>query len=326
LKQSLVKVNPTQADLIAEQAGVSDASLSTIDERTADRVARHPEVKAVSKIMMGFSSAPGLAYFIIFGLDPREEYIKHYRVREGRMISGAGEIMIGRFAANALEKNVGAQIRVGGTSYELVGIYENGSSFEDGGGVILLREAQDQFGKPRQVSFLGIKVREPSRIDETSARLEREFPEIIVGKPTEFTERMQDMQTMYAVLNALVVLTLVVGGIVMMNVMLMSVFERTQEIGVLRALGWRKRRILWNVLGEALALSLLSALVGIALGAGIGYLFTLVPMFGQFLLPAYTWEMLLQILVVALVLGAVGGLYPAWRAANLQPIESLRYE
>jgi ABC-type antimicrobial peptide transport system permease subunit len=315
-----------QADLIAEQAGVSDASLSTIDERTVERLANHPEVKAVSRLMLGFSSAPGLAYFIIFGLDPREEYIRHFRIREGRLIAGTGEIMIGRFAANALGKKLGDVVRVGGTPYVLVGIYENGSSFEDGGGVIALREAQAQFGKPRQVSFLGITVRDPSRIDAIAAQLERDFPEIILGKPTEFTERMQDMQTMYAVLNVLIALTLVVGGIVMMNVMLMSVFERTQEIGVLRTLGWRRRRILWSVLGEALVQSLLAAIVGFAFGAGIGYLFMLEPTFGRFLQPAYAPELLLQIIVIALVLGAIGGLYPAWRAANLRPIEALRYE
>ncbi len=315
-----------QVELMAEQAGVSDASLSTIDEHTVEHLVRDPDVKSVSRMLLGFTSTQGLPYFIIFGLDPREEYIKHYRVREGRLIQSAREIMVGRFAANALEKKIGEKIRIGGTTYELVGIYENGSAFEDTGGVLLLRDAQEQFGKPRQVSFLGVNVHDPSRLDEIAARLERTYPEIILSKPSEFTDRMQDMQTMYVVLDALIVLTLVVGGIVMMNVMLMSVFERTQEIGVLRALGWRKRRILWNVLGEALALSLLATFVGIAFGAGIAYLFTLAPLFGSFLLPVYTAPMLVQIFVVALVLGAVGGLLPAWRAANLRPIEALRYE
>ncbi|MCI0477320.1 MAG: FtsX-like permease family protein, partial [Anaerolineales bacterium] len=92
------------------------------------------------------------------------------------------------------------------------------------------------------------------------------------------------------------------------------------------ALGWRKRRILRDVLGEALALSVLASLVGIALGAGIAYLFTLAPLFGQFFLPVITPSMLAQIFGVAIVLGVIGGLYPAWRAANLRPIEALRYE
>jgi putative ABC transport system permease protein len=66
--------------------------------------------------------------------------------------------------------------------------------------------------------------------------------------------------------------------------------------------------------------------VGIALGVGLAYLVTLEPTMGMILLPAYTPEMFAQVLVLALVLGALGGLYPAWRASNLRPIDALRYE
>lgn len=315
-----------QMDLLAEQTNVSDASLSIIDERVADEIARQPQVKAVAKIVLGLASAPGLPYFMIFGVDPDEAYIQHYRIREGRTLNHTREIIVGRYAANALKENIGETVRIAGTNYTIVGIYENGSAFEDASGVIALTDAQSAFRKPRQLSFLGIRVTDSARAGEIAQELERQFPQVTVSRVAEFAERMNDVKSTYAVVNALTVLTMVVGGIVMMNVMLMSVFERTQEIGVLRALGWRRRRILRMVLIESLALSLLSSVVGIALGMGLGYLASLEPTMGMFLIPAYTSDMFVQVLVLALVLGTLGGLYPAWRASNLRPIEALRYE
>jgi ABC-type antimicrobial peptide transport system permease subunit len=112
----------------------------------------------------------------------------------------------------------------------------------------------------------------------------------------------------------------------MMNVMMMSVFERTQEIGVLRALGWRRRRVLRMVLIEALALSLLSAIAGIAIGFGLGALLALEPTYGPFLPSVYSPPIFAGTFALALALGVLGGLYPSWRAASMRPIEALRYE
>jgi len=111
-----------------------------------------------------------------------------------------------------------------------------------------------------------------------------------------------------------------------MNTTLMSVFERTQEIGVLRALGWRRRPVMGMVCVESLALSLVSAAVGIGLGMGLAELIWQEPSIGTFLTPVYSPKLFLQVLGLALTLGGLGGLYPAWRAANLRPIEALRYE
>jgi ABC-type antimicrobial peptide transport system permease subunit len=156
--------------------------------------------------------------------------------------------------------------------------------------------------------------------------LEARFPQITLNTSATLRERTQDMQTLYTVLNTLIGLTLVVGGVVMTNAMLMSVFERTQEIGVLRALGWSRARVVGLVLTEALVLSALSALVGGGLGVGLSYALTLAPFVGEYLAPAYTPQMLVQVAALTLGLGAAGGLYPAWRAASLRPIEALRYE
>ncbi|MFN8474010.1 MAG: FtsX-like permease family protein [Anaerolineae bacterium] len=318
--------NAGQVDLLAEEANASDISFSAIEDRTAARIAIQPDVKSVSRLTFSAASAPGMMYFLVFGIDPDEEWIRHYKIRDGRAIQRAREIMIGRPVANSLNKGVGDSMLLGGSSYQIVGIYENGSSYEDGGGAIMLEEAQQKYGKPRQSTFLAIQLHDPSRADEVARKLEADFPDVMISRASEATDRMQDFATTYAVLNALIILTLVVGGIVMMNAMLMSVFERTQEIGVLRALGWRRGRVMRMVVVESLALSFLSALAGIAIGVGLGYLFTLIPSFGMFMTPAYPPQVFVQVVALALILGALGGLYPAWRAANMQPIEALRYE
>jgi len=315
-----------QADLVAEQAEASDASFSQIDERIADQIRLQPEVRAVSKLVFGTTTGEGLAFFFVFGLDPNEEYIQHYRVRAGRPIARPREIMIGRLAAESQKKQIGDTLHIAGSSYRIVGIYENGVAYEDVGGVIDLHDAQRLFRKPRQVSFIGIRLRDPARAASVAADLERQFPAVMVMQAATMTERMQDFVSMNAVFTALVALMVVVGGIVMMNVMVMSVFERTQEIGVLRALGWHRWRLLRMVLVESLALSGLSGLAGIAIGLGLNTLFSLEPTYGRLLPTTYSPTNFAEIIALVLGLGALGGLYPAWRAANLRPVEALRYE
>jgi putative ABC transport system permease protein len=111
----------------------------------------------------------------------------------------------------------------------------------------------------------------------------------------------------------------------MMNTVLMSVFERTREIGVLRALGWRRRWVIELVLEESLLLSVLGAVLGSLLGVGLSKLVGLTAM-GSMVPAAFSPGLFVQVLVVALLLGTAGGLYPALRAANLRPVEAIRHE
>jgi len=126
----------------------------------------------------------------------------------------------------------------------------------------------------------------------------------------------------FAVLVGVVALSLVVGGIVIMNIMLMVVSERTREIGLRKALGARRTDIMWQVLTESVTLSLCGGIAGIAIGVGIGQgISALTP------LPARLepWSVALGIGITAAV-GLFFGLYPALRAARLDPIEALRRE
>ena len=314
------------SDLIVEEKDAADASLSVISERTANNIRAHPEVKSISRIVWGITTAPGMPFFMVNGLDPRESKINDYNVRDGRTLQRSGEVILGRLAANSLKKNLGNKMRIAGARFTIVGIYENGVSFEDTGAAISLRDAQDLFDKQGEVSFLGIALHDQKRAIDVANLLEQQFADVMVGTTSTFTEKMQDFKTMESMMNAMSGLTMLVGGIVMMNAMLMSVFERTQEIGLLRAVGWKRKRVVSMIVIEGLALSLFSGITGIGIGIGLNSLLGLIPLYGSFFNPIYDAPIFVQIGVLVLVLGVVGSIYPAWKSASLKPIEALRYE
>ena len=314
------------SDLMVEEKDAADASLSVISERTANSIRAHPEVRSVSRIVWGITTAPGLPFFMVNGLDPRESKINDYNVREGRTLQRSGEVILGRLAANSLKKDLDDKMRIAGARFTIVGIYENGVSFEDTGAAISLRDAQNLFDKKGEVSFLGVALHDQKRAVDVANMLEQQFADVMVGTTSTFTEKMQDFKTMESMMNAMSGLTMLVGGIVMMNAMLMSVFERTQEIGLLRAVGWKRKRVVGMIVIEGLALSLFSGVAGVGIGIGLNSILGLIPLYGSFFNPIYEGPTFLQIGVLVLVLGVVGSIYPAWKAASLKPIEALRYE
>jgi len=134
------------------------------------------------------------------------------------------------------------------------------------------------------------------------------------------------MQMMEASTWGIAMMALFVGGLGMANTMVMSVHERTREIGVLRALGWRKRRVLGMIIRESVTLSLLGGATGTVVGVLLGYTLNLNPLMQGMFRLTYSVGLFAQALGTTLVLGIVGGVYPAWRASNLQPVEALQYE
>jgi putative ABC transport system permease protein len=125
---------------------------------------------------------------------------------------------------------------------------------------------------------------------------------------------------------ALSFLTILVGGVGVLNTMLMAVHERTREIGVLRAVGWRRRKVLGMILKESVLLAMLGGAAGIIFAVFLVWSLNLIPLMGGLLAPSWQWDVFARAILVALLLGLIGGLYPAYRATRMQPVEALRYE
>ena len=252
----------------------------------------------------------------MFGYDPQQYAFRHFKIVEGQKLSaraGTGrsrEIMLGRAAADSLKKRVGDSVKIYNTPYRVVAIFETGVSFEDASGVVSLTEAQRIFAKPHQVGMYGVKLDKPEDADRVRQLILDRVRGVTVSRSADFAENTQDIQVTRAMAWGISVISILAGGIGMMNTVLMSVFERTREIGVLRALGWRRRWVIELILQESLLLSALGAIVGIVLGVGLTKLIGMTPL-GGMIPGAFSPGLFIQVFVIALLLGALGGLYPA---------------
>ncbi len=308
------------------QREVADMSLSSLDERIVGQIGAMPGVQSASPFVLAFITSPEMPMFLFGGLDPNSPVMRHYKLVEGRLIQRPNEMVVGKIAAEVYQVGVGSTLDLAGNRYRIVGIAETGNAMEDGGGIVAVSEAQRIMGRPRSVSFIFVDVEDPARAEEIVARINQRFPEARASVSSEFAQSTNDMQTSAGMLGAIRFLALFIGGIVVANTMIMSIFERTREIGTLRAVGWRRRRILGQVLLESLFLCLVAALFGSVLGVAVLTVVTWLPFVSQFITATWRVETFLTAFGTAAVLGVLGGLYPAWRASRLEPAEALRYE
>ena len=313
------------AHLVGSETDAS-VDLSKIDEGAVRRIALLPGIRMAEGFLTGYTTVGDLPFFIVFGYQPRGLSVRDFRLVEGEPLTTNRQMLLGRVAAENLGKRVGQTLRVFDKAFKIVGIYETGVPFQDGGSVISLRDAQALFGQARKVSFVSVWLEDPEQAPEIEREIEARFPEVSLSLASDFAEDLGDIQMMKASTWGIAAMALVVGGLGVTNTMAMSVSERTREIGVLRALGWRRWRVLWMIVRESIALSLLGSVAGVASGVALGWLLNRVPVMRGFIRLEYTVDLFAQAFGTALALGAVGGVYPAWRATRLQPVEALRYE
>src|SRR5438309_10649606 len=284
------------------------------------------------------------------GVTPNYASIANVTLHEGRFLTESDEeqrrnvMVIGVNAADALFPGkqgsiAGTEVRMGGYNFEIVGVLEKrkagffGENEEDNAVLIPLRTAQ-KVAPARGWLLFVIKARSGQLAEALtqSENIVRRRRNVKFGDPNNFDVKTADnfvtqFDSIFAMIGLVAIaissLGLLVGGIGVMNIMLVSVTERTAEIGIRKALGARRRDITNQFLFEAMTLTFLGGVIGVLAAVGISKLIMLlIPS-----LPASipTWAVTTG-LTVSVAVGLIFGVWPARKAARLDPIECLRYE
>lgn len=321
-------VNTGEADFIVAQAGTADLALSRIDEdrvRELKGIDGVAQAEGVSVGVTGYGDSP---FFVIFGMREAGMELAGIHMVDGRHPIGDGEIVIGKIAKATTGVEVGDTMELFGSPQRVVGIFETGQQMQDGGGVMELTTMQELSRTGDKVTMALVKTEKNADINALTELIDDVHAgELITVKSVEEISRVdQGGQMIDAATWMISALAIVIGGIGVMNTMIISVYDRIREIGVLKAVGWKRRTIVSMVLGEAVIIGLASVVVGSALAMAVLIPLSNSAVVQSFLAPSYSWGLWAQATVVAVLVSVIGGLYPAWKAANFSPIEALRYE
>lgn len=317
-----------------------------------ERFADQPALVSVSYMATAVSQVKYSSYktnpnISVMAVD--ENYLKTggYEIDKGRNISlseveeGSSVALIGQELKRKLfakENPVGKVIELRGKRYRVIGLLkEKGNSFGFGGDKSVFipnTNARATFSSPNQSFAINVMALESSKLDyiiSESTALMRAVRKLNPKEETNFGITKSDSLSASLIENLsfvklaaviIAAITLLGAAIALMNIMLVSVTERTREIGVRKAIGAKSATIRSQFLTEAVVICLLGGIAGIILGILIGNI-TSSLVGGDFIIP---WDWMSLATVICLVTGLVSGLYPAYKASLLDPIESLRYE
>jgi len=317
------------ADLVLVEDRAGDPAFGRIlgEELAAMRALSGVRGVAASLVMPA-SLEGRAAPFLVLGRDVGDELLAAYRspALQGRLLARREEVMLGEIAAEELGKRVGDALELFGRELEVVGIYRTGVRWENGGAVVDARLLREQLTMPAGSAMVAfVYLRDDDALPRVTLQLQAAYPRLRILPTAFLASGFEQLAYVDAFIWVISIAALIVGAIGVLNTMLMNVSERVREIGTLRAFGWPKAMVMRLILGEGLVTSLLGGVAGSLLGVvAAELLMELVPQ--GILAPVYSWRIFGRGLAVAILLGLLGALYPAWRASRLAPAEALRYE
>jgi putative ABC transport system permease protein len=356
---NLLYVQPGQVTEDGVQQAVGTGTTLTLEDSyaiaaEADAVlAVAAQTTAVAQVVAGRQNVRTQ----LLGVTPEYESVRNFPVADGYFFSvtdlqnTAMVVVLGSNVATRLFPDtnpVGQMVRINTDRYEVIGVLVSKGSTTGGNQddqilapittVQMRFSSQTTSSGERVVQMIYVQAKSKKVVDTAIAQITAILEErhritdgasddfIITNQQDTIAALQQTTQVWVIFLGAIAGISLLVGGIGIMNIMLVSVTERTREIGIRKAVGAKKGDILLQFLAEAAILSFVGGGIGVVAGYGVSHLISGISLTGQAIQTIITPDIPLLAVGVSAAIGIIFGLYPAFRAANLKPIEALRYE
>lgn len=250
-----------------------------------------------------------------------------------RFRDGHPEVMLGDLLAEDLKKKVGDTLEIQSSPFTVCAIYHGGSGLQAAAVIMPLDQLQALSSLQGKVSTIDLRLR-PAPAGESpehylkraQAQIEAALPGLRAVPAAERAHNNQFVQLAHASAWGTSCIALLIGILGIANTMAMSVYERTREIGILRALGWNRGQVLTLIQLEAAILGLGGGFFGIVFGWCALHLLAALPQTASIVSTSLPLPLLAEALGIAVLAGLIAGALPAWRAAQLSPVEALRYD
>lgn len=323
--------NARGGDLIVQRAGGTVQLSSGINERVGQQIRALPQVREVIGTLMDMVSfeRQNLIAVLVNGWPIESPVLDAVTVTSGRrfQLGDRRHVMLGKTIAANLGKNVGEEIELYGERFEVIGIFDSFSMYESGAIFVLLDELQRLTNRPGHVTGYMVEVDRRdggNHVDQVRREIEALDRTISVAPTREFVGNIAQLRVIRQMAWVTSFVAVVLGAIGVSNTMVMSVLERRQEIGTLRALGWRTVRVVRLIVAEACVLCIAGGLLGSLLGFGVIKVLARLPATSSLVDGHLGPLVLVQAASLALLSGLLGAAYPAVWASRRTPLDGLR--
>ncbi|MGA8741411.1 MAG: ABC transporter permease [Terracidiphilus sp.] len=307
---------------------------TSLDESAGQKLKALPEVEQIAPMIYNVMDLTPEVNSLVYGWKAGSYEFQSLQLLSGkRFRDGQPEVMLGDLLADNLNKKPGDTLEIQGSPFTVTAVFHGGSGLEAGAVVMPLDQLQQLSSLQGKVSTIHVRLRpvpageSPDKyLKAAETQIEAAIPGSRAVPAAERASNNQFVRLAHASAWGTSSIAVLIGILGIANTMAMSVFERTREIGVLRALGWKKKQVLVLIQLEAVFLGLGGGILGVAFGWCALHLLALLPQTANVVSTSFSLTLMAEALGIAVFAGLIAGAVPAWRGAGLSPVEALRHD